>query len=113
MPLSSSCSTPVITVAMVRPFLNHCLKLRALFNSACSHDASKAFGYAASSSWRRSASRASNAASAAILPDLMAAWLPLMRDAFRKPASQPTSTPPGNVSLGKDIRPPAVMARAP
>ncbi|CFW31731.1 Uncharacterised protein [Bordetella pertussis] len=43
----------------------------------------------------------------------MAAWLPLMRDAFRNPASQPISAPPGKASLGSDSSPPAVMARAP
>jgi hypothetical protein len=35
------------------------------------------------------------------MPVLMAAWLPLMRAAFSVPASQPTSAPPGNTSLGR------------
>ena len=38
LPLSTSCSMPVMTVATVRPFLNHCLKLRALFSSSCSQE---------------------------------------------------------------------------
>ena len=42
LPLNTSCSMPVISVATVRPFLNHCLKLRALFSSACSHEFLKA-----------------------------------------------------------------------
>ncbi|CFN70249.1 Uncharacterised protein [Bordetella pertussis] len=42
LPLSSHCSIPVMKVPTVRPFLNHCLKLRALFSSACSHEDSKA-----------------------------------------------------------------------
>src|SRR6266478_5912435 len=61
----------------------------------------------------RPAAIASKAASAAIIPDFMAAWLPLIREAFRKPASHPISAPPGNTSLGSDCRPPAVIARAP
>jgi hypothetical protein len=51
--------------------------------------------------------------SAASMPVLMAAWLPLMRLMFRKPASQPISAPPGNTSFGSDCRPPAAIARAP
>src|SRR3954471_15464800 len=83
LPPRTNCSTPVISVATVRPFLNHCLKLRDLFNSVYSHDFSKASGYALSSSCWRPAPSAANAASAASMPVLMAAWLPLMRDAFR------------------------------
>jgi hypothetical protein len=47
------------------------------------------------------------------MPLLIAAWLPLMRGAFRKPASQPTSAPPGKTSFGSDCRPLALIARAP
>ena len=47
------------------------------------------------------------------MPVFIAAWLPLIRLALRKPASQPTIAPPGNTSFGSDSRPPAVIARAP
>ncbi len=56
---------------------------------------------------------AANAASAAAMPDSMALCEPLMRGTFMKPAAQPTSTPPGNASLGIDCQPPSVSARAP
>ena len=51
--------------------------------------------------------------SAASMPDSMALWLPLMRGTLTKPAEQPISAPPGNVSFGTDCQPPSVMARAP
>src|SRR3954469_21324417 len=57
--------------------------------------------------------RAGTSASAASIPDLIAAWLPLMRDALRKPASSPISAPPGNTSFGSDWIPPAEIARPP
>jgi hypothetical protein len=44
---------------------------------------------------------------------LTAAWLSLMRAALRKPASQPTSAPHGNTSLGSACGVPLSMARAP
>ena len=47
------------------------------------------------------------------MPDFIALWLPLMRGRFMKPAEQPISAPPGNVSFGTDWKPPSVMARAP
>ncbi|KQS85454.1 hypothetical protein ASG58_18670 [Rhizobium sp. Leaf383] len=40
--------------------------------------------------------------SAAILPDSIALWLPLMRGTLTKPAEQPISAPPGKVSFGTD-----------
>ena len=56
---------------------------------------------------------AATAASAANMPVLMAAWLPLMREAFKKPALQPINAPPGKTVLGRLFKPPAVNARAP
>ena len=56
---------------------------------------------------------AAKTASAAALPDSMALWLPLMRGTLTMPAEQPSSAPPGKVSLGIDCQPPSVMARAP
>ena len=35
-------------------------------------------------------------------PDSIALWLPLMRGTLTKPAAQPISAPPGNVSFGTD-----------
>ncbi len=70
-------------------------------------------GYADSSSCARPDPMAWYAASAASMPLFIAVWLPLIRAAFRKPASQPISAPPGNTSFGSDTRPPAVIARAP
>jgi hypothetical protein len=66
-----------------------------------------------SSSRARPAATASNAASPASIPDLIAACEPLMRGAFRKPASPAASAPPGNASFGSDCRPLALIARAP
>jgi hypothetical protein len=43
----------------------------------------------------RSAEIASNAASAASMPDFIAVWLPLIRGTLTKPAEQPISAPPG------------------
>ncbi|MDT4883138.1 hypothetical protein FQZ97_1191550 [compost metagenome] len=68
---------------------------------------------ALSSSLLRPAVTASNAASAHNMPLLMAAWLPLMRAAFRNPALQPTMAPPGNTSLGRACGVPLFSARAP
>ena len=53
------------------------------------------------------------AASAAIIPDFIAVWLPLIRGTLRKPAVHPISAPPGKVSLGTDCQPPSQIARAP
>jgi hypothetical protein len=47
------------------------------------------------------------------MPDFIAAWLPLMREALRKPASSPIRAPPGKTSFGSDCSPPAEIARAP
>ena len=80
---SSHCSMPVISVPMVRPFLNHCLKLRARSSSVVQPALLEGFGEALSSSCWRPARAASKAASAASMPVLMAAWLPLMRLALR------------------------------
>ncbi|MNE98796.1 hypothetical protein D3C80_1973660 [compost metagenome] len=41
---SSHCSMPVISVATVWPFLNHCLKFFDSFSSSCSQLVSKAAG---------------------------------------------------------------------
>lgn len=41
-------------------------------------------------------------ASAASMPDFMAVCVPLILTAFRNPAEQPTSAPPGNVSFGSE-----------
>ena len=54
---------------------------------------------------------ASNAASAASMPDSMALWLPLMRGTFMKPAAQPRSAPPGKGEL-RDRLPAALGERA-
>ena len=51
---------------------------------------------------RAAGASAAAAASAAIMPESMALWLPLMRGTFMKPASQPISAPPGNASFGTD-----------
>ena len=61
----------------------------------------------------RYANVVANADSASSIPDFIAACVPLMREALRKPASSPTNAPPGNVSFGSDCRPPAAIARAP
>jgi hypothetical protein len=53
------------------------------------------------------------AASAASMPDLIAAWLPLMREALRKPASSADQAAAGEDELRQDCSPPAAMARAP
>ena len=50
---------------------------------------------------------------AAIIPDLIAKWVPLIFGTFKKPASQPTSNPPGNVNFGNDCTPPSFKALAP
>ena len=66
-----------------------------------------------SSSLARPSAMALAASSAASMPDRIALWEPLMRGTFTKPAAQPSSTPPGKLSLGTDCQPPSVMARAP
>ena len=71
------------------------LALRTARSSLWTQDLSKASLYAASSSPDRPAEMAACAASAAIMPLLIAAWLPLIRGTFTKPAESPRSTPPG------------------
>ena len=56
---------------------------------------------------------ASNAASAASMPDFIAVWLPLILGTLRKPAVSPISAPPGKTSFGSDCSPPSESARAP
>ena len=51
--------------------------------------------------------------SAASIPLFSAVCEPLILAGFRNPASQPTSTPPGNVNFGSDCSPPLLTARAP
>ena len=46
-------------------------------------------------------------------PDFIAVCVPLILGTLRKPAAQPTSAPPGKVSLGMDWKPPSLSARAP
>ena len=57
--------------------------------------------------------RASNMLSAASIPLFMALCVPLIFGTLRKPAAQPIKHPPGNVSFGKDWKPPSLSARAP
>jgi hypothetical protein len=89
------------------------LKLRARCSSSWSQLERNAAGYALNSSPSRPACSASHTASAASIPDFIAAWLPLIRDALRKPASSPIRQPPGKTNFGSDCRPPAEIARAP
>jgi len=56
----------------------------------------------AKKSTKAEAPKAAKAASAASMPVFMALWLPLMRGTLTKPAEQPISAPPGNVSFGTD-----------
>ena len=56
---------------------------------------------------------ASKIASAAVIPDFIAVWVPLIFGTLRNPAVSPTSSPPGNVSFGIDWMPPSLTARAP
>ena len=50
---------------------------------------------------------------AAIMPDFIAKCVPLILGTFKKPASQPTSIPPGKVNFGNDCIPPSFKALAP
>jgi hypothetical protein len=90
------------------------LKLRARYSSSKSQLCLNALGVG-DERVVRTAVRAQRRmrGSAASMPDLIAQWLPLMREAFRKPASSPIRQPPGNTSSGSDCRPPAAIARAP
>ncbi len=104
---------PNIRVPVHSPLAIQGLKLRAVWSSSYNHESRKASGYSLSASLARPAASAAAAASAASMPLLIAAWLPLMREATSMPASSPISAPPGKSSLGMDCRPPAANARAP
>ena len=56
---------------------------------------------------------ASNTASPHNMPDFIAVCEPLIFEKFKKPASSPIKHPPGNVSLGRELKPPLTTARAP
>ena len=55
----------------------------------------------------------SNIDCAAIMPDFIARWVPLIFGTLRKPASHPVNIPPGKVNFGKDCIPPSFNALAP
>ena len=86
--------------------------LRAARSSPCSqlrrNRSSKPGGSAG-----RPFSNASATASAASIPDFIAACVPLIFGTLRNPAASPSSAPPGNVSFGIDCNPPSLSARAP
>ena len=80
---SSHCSMPSSALPISRPFLNHGLKLRVRCSSSCSQRRLERLriGGELVALAARPAS-AANAASAASMPVLIAAWLPLMRGAL-------------------------------
>lgn len=62
---------------------------------------------------RKLAWRRSKAASAASIPDFIAVCAPLIFTAFKNPAAQPSSAPPGNVRRGRAWYPPSFSVLAP
>ena len=80
--------------------------LRTLLSSSYTHEWRKDSSYELSVMGSVNSSgaslSASNALSAANMPDFIAVCVPLIFGTFNMPAVSPTSTPPGNASFGMD-----------
>ena len=105
---------PTMIVPVYRPLLIQGLKLRALCSSSCSQTARTPRDSRQLVVLAVRACNASKAASAASMPDLIAAWLPLMRAGVQEAgvaADQRAARE--RRAWAATCRPPAVIARAP